>query len=70
MFDSKKMRKFVDLSVLVGMLSAVPSDHETGPRGNDNVNSRSILSSIARRTNTKSLSRKLNECYTCVTSAS
>ena len=33
----------LDLSVLVGILSGVNSDHGTGPRGNGSVNSKSTL---------------------------
>ena len=39
----------LDLSVLVGILSGVDSDHGTGPRRNDSVNSRSILRPLERR---------------------
>ena len=38
--DSRLWRS-VDLSVLVGMPSAVARDQGTGPRGNDSVSSRS-----------------------------
>ena len=36
----------LDLSVLVEILSGVDSDHNTGPRRYDSVNSRSTLCSI------------------------
>ena len=41
------------MSVLVGMQSGIDNDngHGTGPRGSDNVNSKSTLSLIERRTN-------------------
>ena len=35
MFESKNGRS-LNLSVLMGMLSGVDSDHDAGPRGNDN----------------------------------
>ena len=40
MCDSKKCRS-LELTVLVGMPLGVDSYHGTGPRGNDNTNSRS-----------------------------
>ena len=48
--DSRICRSF-DLSVLVGMPSAVARDQGTGPRGNDNVNLRSRSCSRERSTN-------------------
>ena len=45
--DCKQCRS-LDLSVLVEILSAVDSDHGTGPRRNDSVNSRSTLCAIER----------------------
>ena len=39
----------LDLSVLVGILSVVDSDHCTGPRRNGSVNSMSSLCPIERR---------------------
>ena len=39
----------LDLSVLVGILSGVDSDHGTDHRRNDSVNSRSALYPIERR---------------------
>ena len=39
----------LDLSVLVGILSGVYSDHGSGPRRNGSVNSRSPLCPIERR---------------------
>ena len=39
----------LDLSILVEILSGVDSDHGTGPRRNDSVNSRSTLCPIERR---------------------
>ena len=39
----------LDLSVLAEILSGVDSDHGTGPRRNDSVNSRSTLYPIERR---------------------
>ena len=45
MCDCKPCRS-LDLSVLVGTLSGVDSDHGTGPRRNGSVNSRSTLCPI------------------------
>ena len=39
----------LDLTVLMEILSGDDSDHGTGPRKNDNVNSRSTLCPIERR---------------------
>ena len=39
----------LDLSVLMEILSGVDSDHDTGPRRNNSVNSRSTLCPIERR---------------------
>ena len=39
----------LDLSVLVEILSGVDSDHDTGPRRNGSVNSKSTLCPIERR---------------------
>ena len=39
----------LDLSVLVGILSGVDSDHRTDPRRNGSVNSRSTLYPIERK---------------------
>ena len=39
----------LDLSVLVEILSGVDIDHDTGPRRNGSVNSRSTLCPIERR---------------------
>ena len=48
MCDCKPCRS-LDLSVVVEILSGVDSDHGTGPRRNDSVNSRSTLCPIERR---------------------
>ena len=45
--DCKPCRS-LDLSVLVGILSGIDSDHGTGPRRNVSVNSRSTLCLIER----------------------
>ena len=49
MGGSKESRS-LNLSVLVGMQSGIDSGHGIGPSGSDNVNSRSTLCSIERRT--------------------
>ena len=41
-----KSCRSLDLSVLLEILSGVDSDHGTGPRRNDSVNSRSTLCPI------------------------
>ena len=48
MCDCKPCRS-LDLSVLVGILSGVDSDHGTGHRKNGSVNSRPTLCPIERR---------------------
>ena len=44
-----KSCRSLDLTVLVEILSGVDSNHDTGPRRNDSVNSRSTLCPIERR---------------------
>ena len=39
----------LNLSILVGILSGVDSDHGTGPRRNGSVNSRSTLCQIEKK---------------------
>ena len=48
MCDCKPCRS-LDLAVLVEILSGVDSDHGTGPRRNQSVNSRSTICPIERR---------------------
>ena len=48
MFDCKPCGS-LDLSVLVGIISEVDSDHGTGPSRNGSVNSRSTVCLIERR---------------------